>query len=164
MDMSRKKIVVYYSYTGNTRMIAEKIAKDLNCDILELKPKVPYSNNYDEVVAEYQNNETAKTIPEIEKIDLPINEYDEIIIGSPVWWYTIAPVVRTFLKENDFVGKIIYPFATNAGWLGRAFKEIEELCPKCKVEEGMNILFKGEAGNRILSTPINEIDEWIKRL
>ena len=42
-----------------------------------------------------------------------------------MWWYTIAPVVRTFLKENDLTGKTIIPFATNAGWLGRTFKEIE---------------------------------------
>lgn len=162
--MSRKKIVVYYSYTGNTKMIAEKIAKELQCDILELKPKVRYSEDYDEVVAEYQDNETAKTTPEIEKNDLPINEYDEIILGSPVWWYTIAPVVRTFLKENNFVSKIIYPFATNAGWIGRTFKEIEELCPKCKVEKGIDILFEGEKRNRTLSTPMKEIDNWIKKL
>lgn len=105
--MSDKKIVVYYSYTNNTRMIAEKIANTLNCDILELQPKVPYSEDYDAVVAEYQNNETAKTTPEIEKINVNLKEYDEIILGSPVWWYTIVPVVRTFLKENDMTGKTI---------------------------------------------------------
>lgn len=55
-----KKIVVYYSYTGHTRMIAESIQKKLKCDILELKPVVPYSTEYQTVVDEEQNNESTK--------------------------------------------------------------------------------------------------------
>ena len=109
-----KKLVVYYSYTGNTKMIAEQIQKKLECDILEIKPVVPYSTDYQTVVDEEQNNESAKKTPEIDKIDVDLSKYDEIIIGSPVWWYTIAPVIRTFLKENDLSGKTIKPFATNA--------------------------------------------------
>ena len=82
----------------------------------EIKPIKPYSDDYDLVVDEYQNNERAQETPEIEKLEIDLNEYDEIIVGSPVWWYTITPPIRTFLKENDLSGKIIVPFATNAGW------------------------------------------------
>lgn len=96
-----KKLIVYYSYTGNTKMIAERIQKKLKCDILEIKPVVPYSTDYQTVVDEEQNNESTGKTPEIEKIEKNLSNYDEIIIGSPVWWYTIAPVIRTFLKENN---------------------------------------------------------------
>ena len=51
-----------------------------------------------------------------------------------MWWYTIAPVIRTFLKQNDLSGKTIKPFATNAGWLGQTFKEIKKLCPNSNFE------------------------------
>lgn len=51
-----KRIIVYYSYTGNTKRIANYIKERLDCDILELSPRVPFSDDYDEVVAEYQNN------------------------------------------------------------------------------------------------------------
>lgn len=92
-------------------------------DILEIKPKVPYSSDYQSVVNEYQNNENEKLMPEIEDIGINLDDYDEIIIGSPVWWYTITPSIRTFLKENNLSGKRVIPFATNAGWLGRTLKK-----------------------------------------
>ena len=54
------KLLVYFSFTGNTKMIAEQISKELNCNILELRPKEKYSENYQEVVDEYQSNESDK--------------------------------------------------------------------------------------------------------
>lgn len=157
-----KKLVVYYSYTGNTKMIAERIQKILNCDVLEIKPVIPYSTDYQTVVDEEQNNESTGKTPEIEKIDKDLSKYDEIIVGTPVWWYTIAPVIRTFLKENDLKDKIIKPFATNAGWLGQTFKEIEKLCPDSKVEKGMNIVFESYSDKLVTST--EQIDNWINSL
>lgn len=157
-----KKLVVYYSYTGHTKMIAERIQKKLKCDVLEIKPVIPYSTDYQTVVDEEQNNESTGKTPKIEKIDKNLSNYDEIIIGSPVWWYTIAPVIRTFLKENDLKDKIVKPFATNAGWLGQTFKEIERLCPNSKVEKGMNILFESYSDNLVTST--EQIDRWINSL
>ena len=139
---NNKKLIVYYSYTGNTRKIAENIQKKLNCDILEIKPVVPYSTDYQTVVDQEQNNSSAKKTPEIQDINTDLSKYDEIILGTPVWWYTIVPVIRTFLKENDLSGKTIKSFATNAGWLGHTFQEIESLCPNSKVEKGMNIVFE----------------------
>lgn len=59
-------------------------------------------------------------------------------------------------------GKTIKPFATNAGWLGRTFKEIEELCPNSKVAQGMNIVFKSYSDELVTSQ--EEIDNWLKTL
>ena len=158
------KLIVYYSYTNHTKMIAEDIQKQLQCDSLELKPVKPYSNDYDTVVAEEQNNESTKKTPEIENKDLDLSKYDEIILGTPVWWYTIAPVVRTFLKENDLSNKKIMPFATNAGWLGRTFKEIKDLCPNSIIGKEKNIVFTEDYSENQLVTSPDEIDEWVKEL
>ena len=136
-----KKLVVFYSYTGHTKMIAENIQRKLNCDILEIKPVKPYSTDYQTVVDEEQNNSSVGKTPDIQKIDKNLNDYDEIIVGTPVWWYTIAPVIRTFLTQNDLSNKTIKPFATNAGWLGHTFQEIQKLCPDSRVDKGMNIVF-----------------------
>lgn len=157
---NNKKLIVYFTYTNNTKKIAEDIKAKLNCDILEIKPVKPYDKDYDTVVRLEQNNETAKKTPDIEKIDIDLNKYDEIILGSPVWWYTIAPVIRTFLKQNDLSGKKIVPFATNGGWIGRTFKEIRYLCPNSNVENEMNIVFEGSE----LSTPKKEVENWINSL
>ena len=80
-----KKIVIYFSYTGNTRKIAEKIKNDLDCDILEIKPKVPYSTDYQTVVDEEQRMEGSNHTPEINKINVNLDNYDTIILGTPVW-------------------------------------------------------------------------------
>ena len=157
-----KKLVVFYSYTGHTKMIAENIQRKLNCDILEIKPVKPYSTDYQTVVDEEQNNSSACKTPDIQKIDKNINEYDEIIIGTPVWWYTIAPVIRTFLTQNDLSNKTIKPFATNAGWLGHTFQEIQKLCPNSKVDKGMNIVFESYLDNLVTSP--DEIEKWIDEL
>lgn len=157
-----KKLVVFYSYTGHTKMIAESIQQKLNCDILEIKPVKPYSTDYRTVVDEEQNNSSVGKTPDIQKIDKNLNDYDEIIIGTPVWWYTIAPVIRTFLTQNDLSNKTIKPFATNAGWIGHTFQEIQKLCHNSKVDKGMNIVFESYSDNLVTSP--DEIEKWIDEL
>ena len=156
------KLIVYFSYTGNTRMIAEKIRERLNCDVLEIKTVIPYSKDYDTVVNDEQNGEASNHLPEIQDINIDLSKYDEIILGTPVWWYRPVPAIRTFLTQNDLSGKTIKPYATNAGWLGRTFKEIEKLCPNSNVEQGMNIVFKSYTDK--LVTREQEINNWIDTL
>ena len=78
-----KKLVVFYSYTGHTKMIAENIQRKLNCDILEIKPVKPYSTDYQTVVDDEQNSEASNRIPQIQDIDLDLSNYEEIILGFP---------------------------------------------------------------------------------
>ncbi len=157
-----KKIVVYFTYTNNTKMIAEKIKTKLNCDILEIKTVIPYSEDYDTVVNDEQNSESSNHLPEIQNINIDLSQYDEIILGTPVWWYRPVPAIRTFLTRNDLNDKIIKPFATNAGWLGKTFKEIKSLCPNSKVEEGMDIVFQSYSDK--LVTNEQDLENWIDTL
>ena len=157
-----KTLLVYFSYTGNTKTIAKMVKDKLNCDILEIKTVIPYSEDYDSVVNDEQNSEASNHLPEIQNIDVNLGEYDQIIIGTPVWWYRPVPAIRTFLTQNDLSGKKIIPFATNAGWLGKTFKEIESLCPNSNIEKGMNIVFKSYSDQ--LVTDESEIDNWINTL
>lgn len=159
---NKRRIVIYHSYSGHTKMIANIIKKKLDCDVLELEPKYEFSSDYDEVVKEYQNNEKDKSTVDIKDININLDNDAEIIIGSPVWWYSITPVVREFLKENNLEGKTVIPFATNAGWLGRTFKEIEELCKNSSVTNEMNIVFGSYSDD--LVTSMDEINNWINTL
>ncbi len=158
-----KTLLVYYSYTGQTKLIAEKIKKELDCDVIELQPVIPFSTNYQEVVDEYQSNESEKKMVDIKDIDVNLEEYDKIIIGSPVWWYTITPVVRAFLKKYDLTGKNVYPFATNAGWLGRTFKEIENIC-NGDIQTGLNVLFSEDYREKKCLISEQEINNWVKSI
>ena len=156
------KLIVYFSYTNNTRMIANRIKEKLECDILEVKTVMPYSQDYETVVNDEQNSEASNHLPEIQKIDVDLSKYDEMIIGTPVWWYRPVPAIRTFLSQNNLSGKVIKPYATNAGWLGKTFQEIKMLCPNSEVEEGMNIVFESYSDK--LVTKEQELEVWINQL
>jgi flavodoxin len=143
-------------------MIANRIKEKLNCDILEIKTVIPYSQDYETVVNDEQNSEASNHLPEIQKIDVDLSKYDEMIIGTPVWWYRPVPAIRTFLSQNNLSGKVIKPYATNAGWLGRTFQEIKMLCPNSEVKEGMNIVFESYSDK--LVTKEQELEVWINQL
>lgn len=157
-----RKIIIYFTYTGNTKKIAEKIKEKLNCDILEIKTVIPYSKDYDTVVNDEQNSESSNHLPEIQNLNIDLSNYEEIILGTPVWWYRPVPAIRTFLTQNDLSGKIIKPYATNAGWLGKTFKEIKALCTNSEISDGMNIVFESYSDK--LVTKENDIMNWINTL
>lgn len=153
-----KILVVYFSYTGNTRKIANLIKEKLSCDILELKPVTSYSTDYQTVVDEEQRLEGANHMPEIQDINIDLESYDTVVIGTPVWWYREAPVVRTFLNKYDLSGKNIYLFATNAGWLGKTFIELQKEC-KGNIISTQNIVFESYSDKLVINDV--EINNWI---
>lgn len=158
------KLLVYFSYTGHTKYIAEIIKQNINCDVIRLEPVIPYSNDYNKVVNDEQNQESSDKIPEIKDINIDLDLYDTIIIGTPVWWYRSAPVIRAFLKKYDLSNKIIIPYATNAGWLGKTFNEIKSLCSNSKVVNEFNIVFTSNYNENELVTPIEAIENWINNI
>lgn len=158
------KLLVYFSYTGHTKYIAEIIKQNINCDAIRLEPVISYSNDYNKVVNDEQNQESSDKIPEIKDINIDLDLYDTIIIGTPVWWYRSAPVIRAFLKKYDLSNKIIIPYATNAGWLGKTFNEIKSLCPNSKVVNEFNIVFTSNYNKNELVTPIETIENWINNI
>lgn len=162
-NMEIKRLIIYHTYATHTRMVAKMIQEKLNCDILELKPKIPFSSDYQSVVDEYQNNSIKDKEIQIEEINVDLDDYQEIILGTPVWWYTMTPVIASFLKKYDLSGKIIYPFATNAGWIGHTFQDIKKLCNSSVVKNGLNVLFTTKHVENKMLTKEQEIDEWINK-
>lgn len=155
-----KTLILYYSYGGNTESVAHHIQKELDCDIAEILPAKPYSKNYDAVVNQGQKEINSGYRPEIQPLAHNPADYDIIILGTPVWWYTFAPPAKTVLSSVDWEGKRVYAFATNAGWLGHTFKDIEKACAGADVKPGFNIRFDEHR----LVTPQTEIDQWIHQI
>jgi len=143
-------------------MITDKIKEKLDCDILKIETVVPYSTDYDTVVNDEQNSERSNFLPEIKDININLDNYDEIILGTPVWWYRPAPAIRSFLTKYNLTGKTVIPFATNAGWLGKTFTEIKNMCPNSNIENEINIVFKSYSDKLITSE--QEILNWINSL
>ena len=117
-----KTLVVYYSYTGNSKKIALYAKEKLQADILELLPVEPFSDDYDAVVEEWQNNDLKRDV-EIKDIGVNLSIYDKVVLITCTWWYGISPVMKKFLKEYDLSGKDVLVGSTNAGWLGHSLKD-----------------------------------------
>lgn len=156
-----KKIIIYYSYTGNTKKVAQYIKNKLHCDLLELEPKIPYSDDYDIVVNQGQDEVNTEYTPLIKDIEINLKDYDEIILGSPIWWYTFAPVVRTFLNDYDLKDKKIYPFLTNGGYgLGHSIKDMKELTDDAIIMKALDIPFENDE----MQIDESIIDKWLKEM
>ena len=102
-----KAIVIYYSYLGNIKGIAEKIQKETGADIARIETVVPYEGDYNKVVDQEHDEVNRGYCPEIKPLDVNLADYDTVILGTPVWWYTFAPAMHTFLKSQDWSGKTV---------------------------------------------------------
>ena len=133
----KKVLVAYFSHSGNTRAVAERIAAATGADLFEIVPQKPYPAEYRAVVDQARREIAADYRPAL-KTDLPdAGRYDVIYIGSPCWWSTVAPPVATFLAAHDFTGKTLIPFMTHEGSrMGRSEEDIRKLCPKSQSADG----------------------------
>ncbi|SDF37855.1 flavodoxin [Sporomusa acidovorans] len=130
----KKALVVYFSYSGNTRIIAEQIRQSVDGDIVELQPLTPYSADYDTVVKQGKQEIESGFKPPLKAKVESLAAYDVIFVGTPIWWYTIAPPVASFLAESDLAGKTIIPFCTHGGYgPGHNLEDIKKLAPKSRV-------------------------------
>lgn len=153
-----KGLILYYSYSGNTERVAKLIQRTSGFDIAEIKPVKNYEGDYNSVVNQGKKEVDNRFEPEVMNLKYDLSQYDTIVLGSPVWWYTFAPPVRTVLSKNNWSGKVIFPFATNGGWLGHTFDDIKDMCPGAEVKSGLNIKFSGTT----MKTKKDEIEKWIE--
>lgn len=151
-------LVIYYSYSGNTRRAAERIGKAIGADLAEIQTVRPYTGSYDDVVDQGQREVDSGFLPELRPLGADLSRYDTIILGTPVWWYTFAPAMNSFLHSADLSGKTVYPFATNGGWLGHTFRDFEKACRGAQVKAGLDIRFNGDRQ----MTPDTDIQRWLK--
>ena len=97
---------------GNTEKAAEMLSRLTGGELLRIDTAVPYSGSYDDVVEQGQREVEHGYEPELKPVGADIDGYDVIAVGTPTWWYTMAPTVRTFLHQNDLRGKTVVPFMT----------------------------------------------------
>ncbi len=155
--MNEKKVLVaYYSYSGNTRKIAQEIQRIVGADLFEIKPLREYPRNYNDVVNQAKQEKQDDFKPEL--VDNGnVEKYDVIYLGTPVWWYTISSPIRTFLSNNNFDGKTIIPFCTHGG--GGASSSYDDMK---KIAKGAE--FKKGFSSFEYSAKTAEIEDWIRGL
>ena len=154
-----KKLVAYFSASGTTKRVAEMIAAATDADIYKITPKELYTSadlNWMDKKSRSSVEMSNKSIrPEITDDDAKVENYDEIILGFPIWWYVAPTIVNTFLEAYDFSGKKIVLFATSGGsGFGNTVKELQPSAPDAVITEG-SLLNRGTK---------QEISEWVKSL
>ena len=156
--MDKKVLVAYFSWSGNTKSVAEKIQSQTGGDIFEIIPQKPYPTDYHDttVIAKQEKENNVK--PPL-KNNIDVSGYDVIFVGTPAWWYTMAPPVMTFLEENNFSGKTVVPFVTHGGGGGYTIdKDMAALAKGAKVLSPFVVYGRGGA------TVNADITKWIDGL
>lgn len=133
-----KPVIVFYSYSGITRRLAEDIALIVDGELRELKPEKPYSFSYNTAVKEARAEIEKGYCPPLSQGAESLGETEVIFIGSPNWLKTFAPPIRTFLHQVDLRGKTIIPFCTHGGGgFGKMIEEYRTICQGSTVQEGL---------------------------
>ena len=136
-----RKLVAYFSATGTTAKVAEKLADAVGADIYEIEPEIPHTKDD----LDWKNKWSRSSIEMRDSSSRPaiigrrdnINDYDTIYVGFPIWWYTAPTIINTFLESYDLSGKIVIPFATSGGSrFGNTNERLEKSCLGAHLLEG----------------------------
>lgn len=137
-----KTLVVYFSCTGNTKAVAEKIAELTGGDIYEIVPAVPYTaddlNYNNKSCRANKEMDDSAARPEIGSKGVDISSYDTVIIGYPIWWGTMPRIINTFFDTYNLSGKTILPFCTSGGsGISKSVSDIKAAEPSAQVKDGL---------------------------
>ena len=136
-----KQLVVYFSATGTTAKLAETLADVLGADIYPILPQVPYTS----ADLNWMNPRSRSMVemhapasrPAMRDMPCPVEEYDTIFIGFPIWRYVAPTIINTFLERYDLSGKTIVPFATSGGsGMGETNAALQPSCPDSRLLNG----------------------------
>ena len=154
----KKALIIFYSWSGNTKGIATQIHQKTGGDLVELELVQPYSSNYNTCLDEAKRDMERGARPELKTKIADMGQYDIVCLGYPNWWATIPMPIATLLETYDFSGKIILPFCSHGGGrLGQSVTDIAKLAPKSTIKEALSV---HSSGGGSLS---RDIDAWLRK-
>ena len=139
--MKENILIVYYSYSGKTRRIAEEIQKQTGGRLSQIYPRQPYPADFDCLLKQVREENRSEKLPAL----LPITEnaggYDIVFAGSPNWCGTIAPPLAAWLGRNDMTGKMILPFFSHCGGEDKGMEQaVRDRCPGTDIKNSLYVL------------------------
>ena len=136
-----KILIAYYSYSGNTKEVAEAIHERTGGDLFEIKTEGSYPDEYRPMTQQAKKEIQDGYRPKLTTSVADISQYDIVFVGSPNWWGTITPQVSSFLENYDLSGKTVVPFITHGG--GGVQNTVTDMAAQCK---GCNVSKDGWVG------------------
>ena len=143
------KLVAFFSASGVTAALAQRLSRVAGADLFEIKPAVPYTSaDLDWTNASSRSSVEMKnpaSRPEIAEKLPSMADYDVVFLGFPIWWYVAPTIINTFLESYDFSGKTVVPFCTSGGsGVENAAAHLKELYPAADWRPG-KLLRRGNA-------------------
>ena len=153
-----ESLVVFFSWSGNTRSIAREVASQLGVEAIELVCEQPYSTDYNTCLDEAQRDQNQQARPSLVTHIDDMGRYGTVYLGYPNWWASIPMPIATFLESYDFSDKQMRPFCSNGGGgLGQSVTAISKLVPTAHVGQGLSIYYSGGA-----DMP-RQVADWLAR-
>lgn len=115
----KKVLVAYFSATRTTEAVAKTIANETGAQLYAITPKQLYTaadldwHNQHSRSSVEMSDSTSR--PELADASAQVNDYDIILVGFPIWWYTCPTIINTFFETYDFRGKKVALFCTSGG-------------------------------------------------
>ncbi|WKY47808.1 flavodoxin [Eubacteriaceae bacterium ES3] len=132
-----KTLVVYFTWSGKTKKMAEKIAEIKNADVVEIKTVKVYPTQYNQLLEISRAEKSHDERPELQALNIDIDGYETIIIGYPNWHSSCPKAILSFLEKFDLSGKVLAPFCTHGGGgIGNSESDIKKSCPKAVLKKG----------------------------
>ena len=139
--MRKNSLIVCYSYSGNTRRIAETIRRLTDGTYSRIYPRQPYPADFERLLEQVRKENQSGIFPSLLPLTERADGYDIIFAGTPNWCGTIAPPLAAWLRENDLTGKILLPFFSHCGGEDKGMEQVvRELCPDAKVGSSLYVL------------------------
>jgi flavodoxin len=136
-----KVAVIYFSLEGNTKYVAEKIAKELDADMIQLIPVKEYPTGKVSKFFWGGKSTTFKETPKLESYQFNPDNYELVILGTPIWAGTFVPPLRTFLRKTKLIGKKVAMFAScSGGSTEKCFMQLENEISDCTVLSTLRII------------------------
>lgn len=162
---AKKILVVYFSHSDNTKLVAEKIREELNGDEVDVQ-RIETKKSYPENDTELRNLATKESEdkdfrPELKHIDTDVKNYDLILVGSPVWFYKAAPAVTAYLEKQDFTDKEVRFFITHGGYPGSCIDGMKNKCVGAKFGADL-VIYCNSHGNA--QVDFSKIGPWVKTI
>ncbi len=127
-------LVAYFTRSGNTRVIAEQLQRDLRADIFEIQPANAYPADYEQTVEQARLERDRGFEPALKGRVANIAGYDTVFLGFPIWGETAPPPIRSFLRTHDLAGKTVRPFITHGGYgPGDSLSVLKSHAPRAQI-------------------------------
>lgn len=154
-DPDTNVLVAYFSYSGTTKSVAQKIRRLTGGDIVRIREKTRYSTNYDRTASRAQREMQNNSRPAITTTVANMKDYDVVYIGYPIWWHSTPKVIDTFLEKYDLSGKTVIPFCTSGGSdISESMDVIQSLCKSSTILEG----YTADSGST------GEVRRWLRSI